>query len=490
MGRRLGILILSLVALAGCAEKVEEVTLPAIAQAAIYDETSIYFQDYGNYEKELSRLPIGVMDWSIDGYSVVEMFLTSDGYDNVAGTHEADGIVDFGGENFQFLLDMANGPYYQYILGDNVDFLKEQVLRNVIFLTGNSYYNLAVDETPMGIKPRVKLVVVASPVADYKVMEDINGFLAATGTGVRALGVMSCGIESMVADIARKEEVSVSVLFPDGGLKARNYEEALRAAAAAKGFTGKLNVFGQETEGLSQAIKGNKDYVDESVSRLRLNYQGPQIGISYNNIDLALIERYNFNYEDNALLTKKRPDGTIDIQINSVENYIRYYLVSVIERHRRSGSTTPISKFYLADFQYHCVKDIINNVISELYNYRRDGMYLYRNSIDANYKIIDPMECAVRKSYAMLRESDLLAVRGAKSELHSFITLPATSLPADYMTSEGDLADSVKYSRTSEMEFLTTKQLAFDSRYLTDEEISHIADDSPNAFLLISNSLF
>ncbi len=488
--KRIAILILSLIAVMGCAEKVEEISLPAIAQSAIYDETSIYFQDYGHYNEDISGLPIGVMDWSLEGYSVVETFLTADCYDNVTGDREPDNIVDFGGENFQVLLDMANGPYYPYIVDGHDDFLQEQVLRNVIFLTGRSYYNLAMDETPMGIKPRVKLVIVASPVADFKVMDDINNFLEATGTGVKALGVMSCGIESMVADIASKKEVSVAVLFPDGGLKARNYEEALRKAAVDNGFAGKLNVFGQETEGLSQAIKGNMDYIDTAATRLRLNYQGPQIGISYNNIDLALIERYNFNYNGNNLLTKKRPDGSLDIQINSVENYIRYYMVSVIERHRRSGSTTPISKFYLADFRYHSIKDIVDKVISELYNYRRDGMYLYRNSIDANYKIVDPMECAVRKSYAMLRENDLLAVRGAKSELYSFITMPSTSLPEGYVTAEGNLVDSVKYSRAPEAEFLTTKQLPFDSRYLEDKEIARIADNSPNAFLLISNSLF
>ncbi len=488
--RRLLVLIISLVVLAGCAREAQEVNLPAIAQSAIYDDTSIYFQDYANYNSDLSVLPIGIMDWNIDGYSVAEMFLTMDAYDNVTGIREPDGIADFGGENFQFLVDKANGPYYQYLVDGNVDFLKEQVLRNVIFLTGRSYYNLAMDDVPMGIKPRVKTVVVAAPVADYKVMDDINNFIAATGTDVKALGVFSCGIESMVEDIAKKEEVCVSVLFPGGGLRARNYEEALKDAAAKKGFTGKMNVFSQETEGLTQAIKGNKDYVDSSATRLRLSYQGPQIGISYNNIDLALIERYNFNYENNGLLTKKRPDGTMDIHLNSIENYIRYYLVSVIERHRRSGSATPISKFYLADIQYHYVKDVINNVITELYNYRRDGMYLYRNSIAADFKIIDPMECTVQKCYDILRENDMLAVRGAKSELYSFITMASTSLPEDYVTSEGDLVDSVKYARVPEGEVLTTKQLPFDSRYLDGKEISRMADNTPNAFLLISNSLF
>ncbi len=488
--RKLAYLLCVLLLACSCAKKQQGVKLLPIAESALNDPASIYYQDYAHYGEDLSRLPIGVLDCSIDGYTVMETFLTADNYDNVTALNEGDGIADFGGENFQFLADLANGPYYGYVTGENEEFLKDQILRDVIFLTGKSYYNLATDDSPMGIKPQVKVVMVASPVADYKVIEDVNNFLEATGTGVRALGVMSCGIESMVADVAKQEEICVSVLFPDGGLRARNYEEALKEAAKRKGFAGKLNVFSQEADGLAEAIRGNRKYVDTTASRVRFDYAGPEMGISYNNIDLSLIERYNFSNEANGMLTRKRPDGTVEIQLNSVENYIRYYLVSVIERHRRSGSVIPISKFYLADFRFHYVKHIIEEVIAELYNYRRDGMYLYRNSIASDFRVVDPVQCAVQQCYVMLRENDMLALRGAKSELHSFVTTPSASVSDDDITPDGGLTDSLKYSRLPETSVLTTKQIPLDPRYLRNEDISYIATSLPNTFLLISNSLF
>ncbi len=488
--KKTGCLLIAVILLCSCVTKQQEVQLLPIAEVALYDQNSIYYQDYANYADDIERLPIGVLDCTIDGYSVLETLLTIDSYDNVTGSRHADGIADFGGENFQFLADIANGPYYGYISQDNIDFLKDQVLRNVIFLTGKSYYNLAVDDMPMGIKPRVKVILIASPVADYKVIEDVNNFLKATGTDVKVLGVMSCAVDAMLADVYNQNEVCVSLLFPEKGLKARHYEEVLRNAAAEKGFAGKLNIFSQETNGLTEAIKGNKEYVDPFVDRLRYNYAGPQIGISYNNIDLTLIERYNFNKEGNGLLTKQRPDGTMEIQLNSMENYIRYYLVSVIERHRRSGSTVPISKFYLADFKYHQAKGLIEEVLAELYNYRRDGMYLYRNSIASDYKVIDPLQCAAQQCYMLLRDNDLLALRGSKSELHSFITVPSTLVPDDCITIEGNLVDSLKFCREPENTMLTTKQIPFAPRYLGNEEISYISNSSPNTFLLISNFLF
>ncbi len=488
--RRLGCLLLVVLMAFSCAKKPQEVTLLPIAESALHNPNSIYYQDYEHYSEDLSHLPIGMLDCAVDGYTVMEGLLTIDSYDNITGARKGDGIADFGGENFQILMDFANGPYYGYVTQGNEAFLKDQVLRNVIFLTGKEYYNLAMDESPMGIKPRVKVIVVASPVADYKVIEDVNNFLSATGTGVRALGVMSCGVESMLADVSKQQEVCLSVLFPANGLRARNYEDALRSAAARRGYTGKLNIFSQDAEGLAEAIRGNRDYVDSSATRVRFNYAGPEIGISYNNIDLTLIERYNFSNEAHGLLTKKRPDGTMEIQLNSVENYIRYYMVSVIERHRRSGSTTPISKFYLADYQFHHIKGVIEEVIAELYNYRRDGMYLYRNSIASDFKVVDPVQCAAQQCYTMLRENDLLALRGAKSELHSFITTPSTLISDEYINKDGGMVDSLKYCRKPEFDTVSTKQIPFDPRYLSNEEIGYIAEHSPYTFLLISNSLF
>ena len=155
------LLLLSLLTAVSCGNKAGTESLLPISRKALGDSTSIYYGDFKDYPADLPRLAIGVFDGSPDGFAVVEKLLTIDNYDNITGRPIHDGIADFGGEYIQILFDAANGPYGGYIDGGNIDFLKEQLIRNTIFLTGTRYYNLAVDEYQSGFKDPVKLVIVS-----------------------------------------------------------------------------------------------------------------------------------------------------------------------------------------------------------------------------------------------------------------------------------------------------------------------------------------
>ena len=104
-----------------------------IAQRAIADSSFIYYDDFSYSSENISELPIGIFDTSIDGLFAVEQFLTLDKFDNITGKPVPDGIPDFGGENFQFLIDKANGPYIDYIEAGNTAFLKEHLMTNVFY---------------------------------------------------------------------------------------------------------------------------------------------------------------------------------------------------------------------------------------------------------------------------------------------------------------------------------------------------------------------
>ena len=112
--------------LLSCKDEGGERTLLPIAQKALTDTASVYYTDLSSYPRDISKLPIGVLDCSVNGFEVVERLLTLDCFDNITGKPGPDGIVDFGGENIQFLSDRANGPYGGYIEEGNLDFLKEQ----------------------------------------------------------------------------------------------------------------------------------------------------------------------------------------------------------------------------------------------------------------------------------------------------------------------------------------------------------------------------
>ena len=470
------VVLLSLL-LASCRDDEGEEALLPIAQKALTDTASVYYIGADRYPQDISGLPIGVLDCSVNGFEVVERLLTLDCFDNITGKPEPDGIIDFGGENIQFLSDRANGPYGGYIEVGSLDFLKEQVLSNTIFLMSDDYFNLAGDEYRSGFKEPVKMIIVSSPVADLRVLPDIN----------KAIGVVEAGIREAVSDVDEDGNLCVGVLFAPDGVSSIEYESMIRKSVGNTG--GKVQVLNQEAVGLDAAIKGDTAYVDTTAVVARDSYAGPVAGVSYNNIDMSLFDRYGFDTQDNALLYVRKGDLS-GVQLNSVENYARFHLVSMIERHRRSGSRVPISSIILADGSYAQIRDILEEVMEELYNYRRGGIYLYRSVISPDFRFIDPAECAAAEAYKVLRNDRNLALRGELTRLESFITMPSASLPEDALNPDGTMKDDYKYGRQCGSEDLTTKVVPFAPRYVTPEIMNYIERNNSEVYSLIRNYLY
>ena len=475
------VVLLSLL-LASCRDDEGEEALLPIAQKALTDTASVYYIGADRYPQDISGLPIGVLDCSVNGFEVVERLLTLDCFDNITGKPEPDGIIDFGGENIQFLSDRANGPYGGYIEVGSLDFLKEQVLSNTIFLMSDDYFNLAGDEYRSGFKEPVKMIIVSSPVADLRVLPDINNFLEH-----KAIGVVEAGIREAVSDVDEDGNLCVGVLFAPDGVSSIEYESMIRKSVGNTG--GKVQVLNQEAVGLDAAIKGDTAYVDTTAVVARDSYAGPVAGVSYNNIDMSLFDRYGFDTQDNALLYVRKGDLS-GVQLNSVENYARFHLVSMIERHRRSGSRVPISSIILADGSYAQIRDILEEVMEELYNYRRGGIYLYRSVISPDFRFIDPAECAAAEAYKVLRNDRNLALRGELTRLESFITMPSASLPEDALNPDGTMKDDYKYGRQCGSEDLTTKVVPFAPRYVTPEIMNYIERNNSEVYSLIRNYLY
>ena len=125
----------------------------------------------------------------------------------------------------------------------------------------------------------------------------------------------------------------------------------------------------------------------------------------------------------------------------------------------------------------------------ELYDYKRGGIFLYRTSISADFKFIDPVECAAAEAYSILREDGNLALRGEKSRIESFISMPSTSVPDDSLTVSGYMEDSFKYTRKSGTEDVTTKIVPFAPRYISEDVFRQI-ENNKETYLLIRNSLY
>ena len=473
-----------------CNDDGPDIILSPIAQRAIADSSFIYYDDFSYSSENISELPIGIFDTSIDGLFAVEQFLTLDKFDNITGKPVPDGIPDFGGENFQFLIDKANGPYIDYIEAGNTAFLKEHLMTNVFFLMGKSFYTLQVDDFKSGQKERVKAVIALTNSADYIAESDISNFSKATGSNVIVIGLMSSGINALFEECVSKEQVSIGILSSGDDITVREYESAIRKKAAQSEYDGVLKIVGHRAHGLNEAILMDYDYISMLSTETRANYKGPDLVKDIEYVDEVVLERYGFNTSENGLLYTRRNGEYQVLQLNSIENYVRYHVVSMVEHHRRSGSDVPISCILLSDYKFSSVKGLIEKVLVELYNYRLDGMYLYRNSITPNVKLIDPVECAARECYMALRESRNLALRAVRSELDTYITVPALSFDDDSYDEDGGFSYNYRIGRPAGEYKITSKAIPFSTRYLERGKLNYMGNYFPLSYSLIKNSLY
>ena len=123
---------------------------------------------------DLSGLPIGVFDSGIGGLTVLEALLTADVFHNDDLKPGADGKPDFENERFIYLGDQANMPYGNYSAAGKVDYLRELILKDAVFLLGNRYWPSAGAKEPKRDKPPVKAIVIACNTATAYGLEDLR----------------------------------------------------------------------------------------------------------------------------------------------------------------------------------------------------------------------------------------------------------------------------------------------------------------------------
>ena len=159
-----------------------------------------------------------------------------------------------------------------------------------------------------------------------------------------------------------------------------------------------------------------------------------------------------YNFEPEGLLI-----GTNgDIQLNSAANYARFNLVSLVERHRLSGSTQPLNAVILGCTHYPFLLSTLQQVIRELREYQHEGQYIYRDLIADDFVFIDPAFYTAKECYVSLYNDDLLRQKGMNS-LQTFISVPSATLDPQYLDEDGKLTYDFKYGRTLDIQDLGTR---------------------------------
>lgn len=403
----LSLLLLSSLLMVSCGSKSKEQELIPISKKALSDSTSIYYADFDSFPKEKSLLPIGIIDDTPDGIQVVKMFLHSDQYDNITGKLTGDGIPDFAGENYIFLSDNANAPYSNYVEKGKADYLRELVVRDALFLLRDHYFNIVYDQKPTGVKEHSKILVVASSSASVTALKDIEILLQKSETGVKVISLINCGVSDMLASLDSAKESFIGLLATPTVTFSGDYERVISDLSVSKGFKGKIRLYSETVEDFEK---------------------GDSLGFKFD---------------------------------QSPSDFARYHLISLIEKHRMDGNKNPLKGVILGSPIFSHIADSLKMVINDLLNFKKEGVYIYKNIIDENFTFYDPVTSTTRECYRILRESDELSMRLERSVVTSFISVPIHGLSLEQMDEFGNLSDKFKYGREVGSDNLTTKIVPF-----------------------------
>ncbi|MDR2584802.1 MAG: hypothetical protein LBC84_01055 [Prevotellaceae bacterium] len=442
-----------------------------IITAALYDSTSLFFGDFGNYPKCNAAAPIGIFDSGTGGLTVMEAIVTLDLFNNVSGEEVPDGICDFAGESFIYLADQANMPYGNYSSENKTDFLRELVIKDILFLTGQ----------------KVKSIVIACNTATATGLNDVQLLLEKSKTGVTALGVINAGVKGALAQLSKDESATIGVMATVGTIKTEGYEKTIRAMAKELGYTGMLHIVNQPAMGFAEAVDEEPDFVDRTATRPRPHYRGPSLTHPDHPIDPKLLDIYHFDFSHNGIITEGPDDHLTQLQLNAAQNYARYHLLSLVEQLRNTPNPPPLKVLIMGCTHYPYHKETLHAMLQELRNYCLDGTYPYKNLISEEVSLVDPAIYTARELYLLLREQNLLTHSSLSIHSDFYITIPNKEIEGVELETPDRFTYAYKYGRTpgTSLEYVLT--VPFSSSNIDKETMNRFCTSIPATFSLISN---
>jgi glutamate racemase len=435
---------------------------------------------FERYRAETNELPIGVFDSGIGGLTVLEAILQLDAFNNA--THELgpDGRPDFEDEHFIYLGDQANMPYGNYPSEQKTDFLRELIIKDVVFLLGERYWPSATAPLPRHDKPPVKAIVIACNTATAYGLETVSSALQEWQLPVDVVGIVHAGAGGAVRAVAGQgTKGAVAVLATVGTCTSEGY---IRAIAQQAGQAGIMPppVIQQGCLGLAGAVEGDPSYIRPAEAGQTVDYRGPAVGSQIAPINPELLGQYAF--EAKGLLGDAGQPVTW--RLNSVENYIRYHTAALMESYRRSGNSEPISTVILGCTHFPYYTDEITESFERLRNFcEPNGQEPYKDLILEHPSFIDPAELTAKQLYEALAGSGLLIDGRDESSPcvdEFYISVPNASLPGVKLAESGGFTYEYKYGRVPgnfELEYV--KRVPMSRMNLSDDVREKIRQKMP-----------
>jgi len=444
------VLLFSTILLTTCTRRSEQATgqtTPSLVELVKQGKSELFTIPLDRYETDTKALPIGVFDSGIGGLTVLTAILELDVFNNLTHKPVPDGRPDFENERFVYMGDQANMPYGNYPSEQKVDFLRELIIKDVLFLLGSRYWLSAASEIPNHDKPPVKAIVIACNTATAYGLEHIRNALKHWDLPVHLVGVVEAGADGAIHTINQpSKRGTVAVLATVGTCKSEGYVRAITKSADESGIEPPA-VIQQGCLGLAGAIEGDPSYITPPESTATVDYRGPAVGNKTASIDPALSAQYSFDTK--GLLGNL--DSPVTWKLNSIENYIRYHITSLVERYRKSGGSEPISTVILGCTHFPYQMDSIATSFGRLRSFRKsDGDEPYKNLIFEQLSFIDPAALTATQLYEALADAGLLINKADGSILTTnefYISVPNTSLAGAKLAANGGFTYEYKYGR-------------------------------------------
>jgi glutamate racemase len=426
--------------------------------------------------------PIGVFDSGTGGLTVMEALLTIDEFNNDTGEPGKDGKPDFNKEHFQYLADQANMPYGNYAAENKTPLLKEHILKNMQFLLGNTFEIKGKKLWMEPAKEPVKMLVLACNTATAFALSEIRTFLKNEQYPVAAIGVIDAGVKAALQYQATHPRGAIGVFATAGTVASNGYPRTLLEMAAQKGLETPV-IVSQGGLGLAESIDRDWSFYVDTASSYRNEYKGPSLKNAQYKIDTTLLSIYRFNRTGNKLLCEYDDKGACqDIQLNDPENYVRYHLVSLLEKMRQNKTTLPMNTLILGCTHYPFMRPIIQQVLSELYDYQDNNGYRYRDYLSKEVALIDPSYETAKEAYVALRAMNLGTESNKKIENKFFITIPNAGLSEIQLQEDGWFTYQYKYGRQAGESKRFVKYVPFDTNNISSATYQRIQAALPNAY--------
>jgi glutamate racemase len=399
-----------------------------------------------NVAANISQLPIGVFDSGIGGLTVLEALFKADYFHNETFAPGADGRPDFVNERFIYFGDQANMPYGNYPSAGKADFLKELILKDATFLLGRRYWNGPEAHEPSYDKPPVKAIVIACNTATAWGLQEIRQLTASLGVPVFVLGVVDSGAAALAERTGKDQQRTVAVLATVGTCSSGAWPRALERTLGQAGRRQPL-VLQQGSRGMAGAIEGDPAFVSAKDGSAAA-YAGPAVGRADALLESELLSVYGF---DPAGLLG-RADEPATLRLNSVTNYIRYDVVTLLENYRRTGGRTPIDTLVLGCTHFPLVQSEILAEFERLRTLERDGHRPWSGLVAEQLEVIDPATVVARDLFRRLAEQRAFAQTPQTSSSgmagdQFFMSVPNPRYEQAQLTPAGGLETNYKYGR-------------------------------------------